>query len=430
MPRRVAARLALVLALTFTAPSALAQEPSPELLERARALLREVPLIDGHNDLPTSLLEVVDGDLDAVNLDAVDARLSADLPRLRQGGVGAQFFSIFAPSETMLAGTALHEAMRELDLALRFIERYDGFELALTADDVERIFRQGKVAAMLGLEGGHMIEDSLANLRIFQRLGVRYMTLTHFMNVAWADSSNDAPVNGGLNAFGEEVVRELNRLGVFVDISHVSADTMLDALRVSRAPVIFSHSGARALSIHPRNVPDDVLRRMPANGGVVMVDFVGEYTVPTPEEWRNLTGEQAASFAANAKLGASDPVWSFRRREQVEALQASGADAAAIEAAMLQWDADNPEPLGTLQDVADHVEHVVAVAGIDHVGLGSDFYDPGDTMAEGLKDVTRFPYLIAELLRRGWSDDDVKKLAGLNLLRAMRHMEAVADSPR
>lgn len=423
--RRIVMILGVLLAVGAAQPG-VAQQDDDEYLQRARELLRQVPLIDGHNDLPTSLLETVGGDLDAVDLESVDPRLSADLPRLRKGGVGAQFFSIFAPAETALTGTALHEAMREVDVALAFIDRYDGFELALTADDIERIFAAGRIAALLGLEGGHMIEDSLANLRVFQRLGIRYMTLTHFMNTAWADSANDAPTNGGLSAFGEEVVRELNRLGMFVDLSHVSPDTMHDALRVSSAPVIFSHSGAAALSVHPRNVPDDVLARLPANGGVIMVDFVGGYTVTTPDEWRNLDGEQAVRFAENAKLTASDPVWSFRRREYMEAMQVQLNDAVAVAHAMQAWDRDNPEPRGTLADVADQIEHIVAVSSIANVGLGSDYYDAGDTMAEDLEDVTRFPYLLAELLRRGWSDEDVKKLAGLNLLRAMRAMERAA----
>lgn len=402
--------------------------PDPELLERARALLREVPLIDGHNDLPTSLIETYGTDLGAVDLAERHDQLSADIPRLREGMVGGQFFSVWSDSETMHSGTALSSAMEELDVIHGVIERYPELELALTADDVERIHREGRIAAMIGIEGGHMIENSLGNLRLFHRLGARYMTLSHFGNTDWSDAATDMPVNRGLTEFGEEVVREMNRVGLFVDLSHVSPGTMEDALRVSEAPVIFSHSGARAVNAHVRNVPDDVLERLPENGGVVMVDFIAGYVVPTPPAWRERAGPEGEEMHLRARLGSDAPHWATRRDSVAEALRVELDDTGAVERALAEWIRQNPPPRGTLGDVADHIDHIVRVAGVDHVGIGSDYYDAGESsMAHGLEDVTRFPHLLAELLRRGYSDEDVKKIAGLNVLRAMRQMEEVAQ---
>ena len=275
-------------ALSVTA----AAQPLPpgitaELVDRARELLRSVPFADGHNDLPSSLLDVVRGDLDApgADLSRVQMELPADIPRLREGAVGMQFWSAFVDTDFIATGDSLRQAIRQIDVIHRFVERYDDLEFAFTADDIERAHAAGRIASMIGLEGGHAIEGSTAALRMFYELGVRYLTLTHFRTHDWADAATDIPLHRGLSPFGEEVIREMNRLGMFVDLSHVSAETMRDALRISEAPVLYSHSGARAVNAHPRNVPDDVLRLLPANGGVVMMDFIPGYVVPTPPEW-------------------------------------------------------------------------------------------------------------------------------------------------
>jgi len=271
------------------------------------------------------------------------------------------------------------------------------------ADDIERIHRSGRIAALIGVEGGHMIEQSPAALRIFYDLGARYMTLTHWDNVEWADSATDRPEHDGLTTRGEKIVREMNRLGMFVDISHVSPDTMRDVLRVTRAPVIFSHSSSRGIADHPRNAPDDVLRALAANGGVLHVNFIGAFIAP----------DHAA--------------WDAKRKAAKKALQARLDDEAAIAKAVKDWEKADPEPRGSVALVADHIDHAVKVAGIDHVGIGADFYDDGaSSMVPGLENVTRYPYLFAELLRRGYSDEDVLKIAGRNHLRAMRQMERVA----
>jgi len=376
--------------------------PGPVLLERARALLREAPLIDTHNDLPSSLLGAA-GELAAHDLSRVQPALSADVPRLREGCVGAQYWSVFVESATQRSHTALHEAMREFDVALRLIRSQPDFEQARSADDIERIHKSGRIACLLGVEGGHMIENSPASLRIFYELGARYLTLTHWDNVDWADSATDRPQNYGLTGFGKQVVREMNRLGMFVDISHVSAETMRDALSFSRAPVICSHSSAFAINPHPRNVPDDVLRRFRDNGGVVHANFVTHFISPKNPEWQQR--RTAALEALHAKLDSDD----------------------AIQKAIKEWEEKNPFPKPTISDVADHIDHIRDVAGIEHVGIGADYFDDGKTsMAEGLENVTRYPYLFAELLRRNYSDDDIRKIAGRNHLRAMRQMEQIA----
>ena len=402
MRRWLSIGIALVLcAAGLSAQSARTADAA--LVARARRLLETAPLIDTHNDLPTMLLEKYKGDLTRVDLGSVQAALCADVPRLIEGGVGAQYWSVFVESSTMSTHTALHEALREFDVTLRFIRSQPRLELARTADDIERIHRSGKIASLIGVEGGHMIEQSPAALRIFYELGGRYMTLTHWDNVEWADSATDRTEHDGLTVYGEKLVREMNRLGMFVDISHVSADTMRDVLRVSRAPVIFSHSSARAVTNHPRNVPDDVLRALAANGGVVHVNFIAEFIAP----------EHAA--------------WDAKRKAARKALQARLGDEKAIDRELKEWEKTNPEPRGSIARVADHVDHAVRLAGVDHVGIGADYYDDGRTsMAEGLENVTRYPYLFAELLRRGYSDEDVMKIAGRNHLRAMRRMEGVA----
>ena len=379
------------------------QDADPQLVARARSLLAAAPLIDTHNDLPTNLLETYKGDLTKVDLAKVQASLSADVPRLIEGGVGAQYWSVFVESSTMTTHTALHEALREFDVTLRLIRSQPKLELARTADDIERIHKSGRIASLIGVEGGHMIEQSAAALRIFYELGGRYMTLTHWDNVEWADSATDRPEHDGLTKRGEKLVREMNRLGMFIDISHVSPDTMRDVLRVSRAPVIFSHSSARGVTDHPRNVPDDVLRALAANGGVVHVNFIADFIAP-----------DAAA-------------WTARRKAATKDLQAKLDDQAAIDRAVKDWEKANPPPRGSIAIVADHIDRAVKLAGIDHVGIGADYYDAGTpSMVAGLENVTRYPYLFAELLRRGYSDEDVMKIAGRNHLRAMRQMERVA----
>jgi membrane dipeptidase len=375
----------------------------PKLLERARTLLRQAPLIDTHNDLPSVVLEITGGDLTPFDLSKRQPKLCADIPSMREGCLGVQYWSVFVESATQKTHTSLHEAMREFDVALRIIQSNPEFEQARTADDIERIHKSGKIACLMGVEGGHMIENSSATLRNFCALGARYMTLTHWDNIDWADAATDKPEHYGLTELGEKIVKELNRLGMFVDLSHVSADTMRDALHVTRAPVIFSHSNAYAIDPHPRCVPDDVLARIPANGGVVHVNFIPTFISPkTPE-------------------------WTAKRTAALRDLHARLDNDKAIAQGMKDWEKANPQPLGTIGDVADHIDHIRKVAGIDHIGIGADYYqvDPG-TMVAGLEDVTRYPYLFAELLRRGYSDEDVMKIAGRNHLRAMRQMEKVA----
>ena len=396
-----------VLADSFSqgsASNAAAQSPTadPALLERARALLQEAPFIDTHNDLPSMLLEQ-HGDLARFDLGKVQPTLCADVPRMREGRVGAQYWSVFVESATQRTHTSLHEAMREFDVALRLIRSQADFEQARTVDDIERIHKAGKIACLMGVEGGHMIENSPASLRMFHELGARYMTLTHWDNIDWADSATDRPEHYGLTGFGKQVVREMNRLGMFVDLSHVSADTMRDALAATRAPVIFSHSSAYGVNPHPRNVPDDVLKKTAANGGVVHVNFINE-------------------FISTRRLK-----WAQQRTEALRELHPRFDTDKAVDEAIKKWEAEHPAPRATIAEVADHIDHIRDVAGIEHIGVGADYYDAGQkSMAEGLDDVTRYPYLFAELLRRKYSDDDVRKIAGRNHLRAMRQMEKVA----
>lgn len=380
-----------------------AMNPDPKLLARAKTLLEQAPLIDTHNDLPSMFLETKAGDLTTLDMSKVQPTLCADVPRLRQGCVGVQYWSIWVDSETQKTHTALHEAMREFDVAQRFISGTPELEQARTADDIERIHKSGRIACLLGVEGGHMIENSPAALRTFYQFGARYMTLTHWGNIDWADSATDRVEHYGLTEFGERVVKEMNRLGMFVDLSHVSADTMRDALRVTRAPVIFSHSNAFALDPHPRCVPDDVLRTTAINGGVVHVNFIWEFISPKYPEWEER--RTAALRGLHAKLDTDE----------------------AIAKGMAAWEKENSAPRGGISDVADHIDHIRKVAGVEHIGIGADFYDvKPESMVPGLEEVTRYPYLFAELLRRGYSDEDVLNIAGRNHLRAMRQMEKVA----
>ncbi len=393
----------MILSFLISLAGTLLAQPDDGTLQQARDLLKTTPLVDGHNDLPWTIRNYAQAPMD---VEAYDLRTRAphdtDLERLKQGQVGAQFWSVFVPGEIKEEGYAKVQ-LEQIDIARRVIERYpEALELALTADDVERIFKQGKVASLLGMEGGHAIENSLGALRAFYRLGARYMTLTHNVTLDWADSALDEARHDGLTDFGREVVREMNRLGMLVDLSHVSPKVMHDALDVTEAPVIFSHSSARAVTDHKRNVPDDVLRRLPENGGVVMVTFIPSFVSEKVNEWQKPMWEMLKDQPLNAE-------WQ-RRKAEYEATHA-------------------PVPKATISDVADHIEHVRAVAGPDQVGIGSDFWGSGD-MPEGLEDVSKFPYLFAELIRRGWNDADLKKLAGENMLRVLRQAEAVARTAR
>jgi membrane dipeptidase len=393
-------RSSLLLALVLAAPLVQAQEDAA--LARARALLKTAPVVDGHNDVPWAIRRSKDkpNDVDAYDLSRTTPG-NTDIARLRQGGVGGQFWSVYVPGEEKSAGYARMQ-LEQLELARRMIAKYPkDLGLALTADDVEREWKQGRIASLLGMEGGHAIENSLGSLRAYYDLGARYMTLTHGTTLDWADAAGDPPRHGGLTRFGEEVVREMNRLGMLVDLSHVTPETMDDALRVAEAPVIFSHSSARALCEHPRNVPDEILARLPRNGGVVMVTFV------------------AAFISNDLAKAAAGPFAEYKRRT------ANSASADERERVFKEIFGKLDLPKATLAQVADHVEHVRKVAGVDNVGLGGD-YDGNDNWPVGLEDVSKYPYLFAELIRRGWTDEDLKKLASGNILRAMRQAEATA----
>ncbi|HYB46064.1 MAG TPA: dipeptidase [Streptosporangiaceae bacterium] len=367
----------------------------------ARDLLRRFPLVDGHNDLPWALRERSPGDLVGVDLAGPVPGTHTDLPRLAAGGVGAQFWSVFVPAS--LAGdSAVTAVLEQIDLARRMIARYpQALGFALTAGDAERIFASGRVASLLGAEGGHAIAGSLGVLRMLYALGVRYLTLTHNSNVGWADSATDEPQAGGLTEFGRDVVLEMQRIGMLVDLSHVSVSTMNDALDLAQAPVIFSHSSARAVCDNPRNVPDDVLARLPGNGGVCMVTFVPGFVSQDCADW-------LAGLKAEAARRGLDP-----------------KDFAQLYSIKAGWEAAHPPPRATLAQVADHVEHVRRVAGVEHVGLGGDFDGTPDATV-GLEDVSTYPALLAELLARGWSESDCAALAGGNLLRVLREAESLA----
>jgi membrane dipeptidase len=372
-------------------------------LARAKRILTQTPLIDGHNDLPWRIREDT---IARGNVDAYDLRThrpgQTDLDRLKKGMVGAQFWSVYTPGEYRDSGYARVQ-LEQIDIARRVIEKYpDRLALALTPADIRRDFKQGKLASLLGLEGGHAIENSLGALRAYYDLGVRYMTLTHNVTLDWADAALDSAKHKGLTPFGDSVVREMNRLGMLVDLSHVSPGTMSAALNTSRAPVIFSHSGARALVDVPRNVPDSILRRVTKNGGIVMVPFVPGFVSPAV-----LLYDQST------------------RPVMRDLQQKYGNDAAAITRAVNDWRKEHPDPRATLSQVADQIEYVRKVAGVDHVGIGGDF-DGITDVVQGLEDVSTYPALFAELARRGWSDADLRKLAGENFLRVFAEAEAVA----
>jgi membrane dipeptidase len=392
-------------ALLIAASAAVTPTEPPEL-RHARKLLHATPLVDTHNDLAWEIREdeIAKGDLERYDL-RVRTRGDTDLPRLREGQVGAQFWSVYIPSEggPRFSSTQLEQ----IDLARRFIARHpESLQWAEKAADIDAAFRRHRIASFLGIEGGHAIENSLGALRAFYDLGVRYMTLTHFKTLDWADSATDEARHHGLTPFGKAVVLEMNRLGMLVDLSHVSPDVMRQALEVSQAPVIFSHSCALALVDHPRNVPDDVLEKVAARRGVVMVTFVPRFVSTEVSRW------EMGLDAAQAKVPPEDKA----RLQQIED----------------QWTRDHgPRPRATLAQVADHVEHVRSVAGADSVGLGGDYFGaPPERSVQGLEDVSRYPYLFAELIRRGWSDADLRKLAGRNLVRVFTEAERVAQRLR
>ena len=381
---------------------------SDNYLERARSILKEVPLIDGHNDVPIQYRMRLNYDLDRYDFSSDLTRLprpmQTDIDRLRKGLVGGVFWSVYVPDRYQ-GPPAVQATKEQIDFVYRLVERYpDHFELALTADDIERIFTDGKIASLIGMEGGHSINNSLAILRQFYNLGARYMTLTHSRNTDWADSATDEPRHDGLTEFGKEVVREMNRLGMLVDLSHVAPSTMHDALDVSEAPVIFSHSSAYSVTRNSRNVPDDVIKRLPENGGIVMVTFVPSFVSEEVRQYVNT--EDRERFRLQRKFP---------------------GDNDRVEQMMLEYRKENPPPKATLEQVADHIDHIRDLIGVEYIGIGSD-YDGIRTVPKGLEDVSKLPNLIAELLRRGYPDDDVKKIAGLNLLRVMREAELIADS--
>jgi membrane dipeptidase len=408
MSKAVAVTFAAIVALASAAPAS-----AQDYQARVAKVLKATPLIDGHNDWPEALREN-EGDkrwtIDLTDLTKSKEPYNTDIQRLRKGGVGGQFWSVWVSAD--LPGLEqVKQTLEQIDLVKSIAARYpNDFALARTAADVRRIHKAGKVASMIGVEGGGQIDESLSVLRSYAALGAGYLTLTHSRTISWGDSATDDPKHDGLTPFGEKVVLELNRLNVLVDLSHVSEATMRDALRVSKAPVIFSHSSARAIDDHPRNVSDDVLKLVAANGGVVMVNYATPYVSYEKRVWG------ANRSAEKTRLNAP-PFGGMFIGEPDKAK-------AALEA----WDKANPPPKVTLSMVADHIEHIAKVAGVDHVGIGSDFDGVGNDLPEGLADVASYPALLAELMRRGWSDTDVAKVAGGNVLRVMEQAEKVAAS--
>jgi len=421
------ARFTVVLFVLLTTMMGVARGADALDRDRARvaAVLKKVPLIDGHNDLPWEIRIRYQAKLDRIDLSRDTAHLPlphisgslidpgmngaqpvvplmTDIPRLRRGMVGGQFWSVWVPVE-VTGAQAVEMTLEQIDLVKDIAQKYPAdFEMAYSAADVERIHARGRIACLIGIEGGHQIDNSLAVLRQMYAAGARYMTLTHFKNTSWADSATDAPAHDGLTAFGKELVREMNRLGMLVDLSHVSAKTMRDALGVARAPVIFSHSSAFAIDSTPRNAPDDVLRALTTNGGVIMVNFYSAYVNDEVRQWN------AALAGETTRLGAYNP-----------------GDPEAVNQGITRWREAHPKPHATLAQVADHIEYISKLAGVDHVGLGSDF-DGIEEAPDGLDGVDKYPALLVELARRGWSDENIGKLAGNNVLRVMRKVESVA----
>lgn len=407
MPR---ATVLAVLVLVPFAPAA--DDPKPTsrkpvvVSDEARAIHQLAPVFDGHNDLPWALRDKKDLSFREYDLTKPQAKLHTDLTKIKAGGVGAQFWSAYVPVDLAKKGVAVTTTLEQIDTIHRLCAKYpDHLEMAYTTADIARIRKAGKVASLIGVEGGHSIDNSLGVLRTYHALGVRYMTLTHSESLDWADSATDAPKANGLSPFGEQVVLEMNRLGMLVDLSHVSPDTMKAALKVTKAPVIFSHSSARAVADHPRNVPDDVLKLVKANGGVVMVNFFSGFVVPE---------------GARAMRKMFDVSRELRKKYP---------KAEEFEAAMKAWVKDNDYPAGTVHDVADHIDHIVKVAGIDHVGIGSDYDGIGRTPNQ-LENVATYPNLTQALLDRGYKKDDILKILGGNVLRVFAEAEKVSGSLR
>ncbi len=397
----------VLLAAMITATPLLAQQPiDPKVQARIDGILKKTPLIDGHNDLPWELRQNHDFRVEGLERGSAkrEKPLMTDMERLKKGRVGAQLWSVYINAATK-GDEAIRQTIEEIDTVDRLVKAYPGdLEWARTADDIVRIHKAGRIASMAGVEGGDQTGNNLAALRQFYRLGVRYMTLTHSKTTEWADSATDAPKHGGLSTFGVEVVQEMNRLGMLVDLSHVSEETMADALDATNAPVIFSHSSARAVNHHSRNVPDSILRRLPTNGAVVMINF---YTGFVSEPYRQWNANRLAEEARLKSLNPGDPK--------------------LVEQEMEAWKSTNPTPQATIAEVADHIDHVAKVAGHDHVGIGADL-DGIDLAPKGLDSVDGYPLVFAELIRRGWNDENLAKLAGGNFLRVLRRAEAVAAS--
>ena len=408
--------IASVLPGVLLAVAGAATAADSNVAARAERILATTPLIDAHNDLPWELRNRTKGALASIDLRSETTKLPVpeggaplmtDIPRLRAGHVGGQFWSVWVPTE-LKGNDAVQATLEQIDLVKRMVAMYPAdLQMAYTAADVRRIHRSGKIASLIGVEGGHQVNNSLATLRMFYDLGARYMTLTHTRNTDWVDSATDTPAHHGLTPFGAEIVREMNRLGMLVDLSHVSPEAMQAVLAVTEAPVIFSHSSARAINSHPRNVADDVLRLVAKNGGVVMVNFYPAYVSEAANQWE-------ADYAAEHTRYNSPPYAGLYIGQPDKAK-------AALEA----WEKAHPKPIVTLAEVADHIEHIRKVAGIDHVGIGSDF-DGIPAGPQGLEAVDRYPALLEEMMRRGWPDADVAKLAGLNILRVMEQAQQVA----
>ena len=396
--------LTLALSFSFISPAisvcVFGDEPYVEISEQARKIHRGSYVWDGHNDLPWAARERNDVRFEKIDL-WNEPKLHTDIPRLRMGNVGAQFWSVFVPGKTRHAGTAFQTTMEQIDCVYALIKKYpDVFEIALTASDVERIQKSGKIASLMGVEGGHSIENSLGKLKELFSRGARYMTLTHGETLDWADAATDDSKSDGLSAFGEEVVREMNRMGMLVDLSHVSPATMSDALNITKAPVIFSHSSAMAVADHPRNVPDEILLRVKQIGGLVMINFFSGFVVP--ESARNLKDMFGARRAIEKEFG---------------------SESDAGKNAMLKWKALHPTIPGDISIVVEHIDHVVKIAGIDHVGLGGDF-DGVDMLPKGLEDVSKYPAITELLWRKGYSEKDIHKIMSGNMMRVLKACEA------
>jgi membrane dipeptidase len=378
-----------------------ANRPEVVVTEEAERIHKASYVWDGHNDLPWESRQRASLSFEKLDINKPQPEIHTDIERLRKGNVGAQFWSVYVPVSTIRRGESLLTTLEQINFVHAMMKRYpETFELALTVDDVERIQKSGKIASLIGLEGGHSIENSIENLRRLYNLGARYMTLTHSETLDWADASTDKPKHGGLSPFGEEVVREMNRLGMLVDISHVADETMRDAIRISKAPVIFSHSSARAIANHPRNVPDDVLKLTAQNNGVVMVNFFSGFIHP-----------EAAKITAQYIQAQND-------------IRAASATDEEYEKAWAKWRLEHPIPRGSIHDVVDHIDHIVRVAGVDYVGIGSDF-DGVTSLPTQLEDVSTYPRITAELLRRGYTADEIDRILRRNILRVMREAEKV-----